>query len=175
MTFEELKTQLPLQGIKECTTWKQLFDLLKKSERLDLLHWGLLRLIDYTIIKANNLTRLLIKGDKTKKLISDILQISEQNKEGFTYSIETNEFLNSGYIVAYEETQNSFGVYGLTFVVSHAKYTEGILGGWFNTEDGNYYFDSCKRFTDKNKALTFAKETKQLAIFDLSTQTEIRL
>ena len=54
---------------------------------------------------------------------------------------------------------------------------EGYVGGWYNSEDGLYYFDSTKLFPDDDLkgAIRFGKENGQHSVFILSTYTDIPL
>lgn len=80
-----------------------------------------------------------------------------------------------GIAVSYAATQNSHSRDQLDKVVSHALQHEGYVGGWYNSEDGLYYFDSTKLFleNDLKGALQFGKENGQLSVFILSTYTDI--
>jgi len=60
-------------------------------------------------------------------------------------------------------------------VISHALEHGNVVGGWQNTENRKYYFDSNTVFTDKDEAIRFGKENRKIAIFDLDSLTEIRL
>ena len=50
-----------------------------------------------------------------------------------------------------------------------------IVGGWFNSENGEFYFDSCKLFKSLDEAKAFGKENHQIAIYDLTNLKEIIL
>lgn len=75
-----------------------------------------------------------------------------------------------GISVAYAETQNSHSHRQLRKVVSHALRHDGIVGGWFNSDDSLYYFDSTRLFPEDSliPALRFAKQNGQYAVFILS-------
>ena len=106
-------------------------------------------------------------------MISEILKIANQNPYGFTFNLKTKRFVKFGYSVAYKETQNSFGVEGLEKALKHALENDGIIGGWLNSENEKFYFDSIKIFKSKTDALEFARKNKQIAIFDLTNLIEI--
>lgn len=112
----------------------------------------------------------LIKMENT---IDRVWEYSKNNPFGFTINIETFRPVKFGYAAAYLETQNCFGKEGLRKVVSHAMRHEKIVGGWLNSENEMYYFDSIKIFRSLEKAIEFAKENKQIAIFDLTNMIEI--
>jgi fructokinase len=85
------------------------------------------------------------------------------------------EPVTKGISAAYFETQNSFGKESLNKVVEHAFNHEAIVGGWLNTDDSLYYFDSDKIFPDGEyvEAIAFAKENQQLSIYDLTNDSLI--
>lgn len=49
------------------------------------------------------------------------------------------------------------------------------FGGWYNSEDGQYYFDATMIFNTKAEALRAARANSQYAIYDLNNGEEIRL
>lgn len=104
-----------------------------------------------------------------------ILEIANQNPYGFTIQLPSLDFVSSGYSVAYEATQNSFDLKGLERVIEHAKANGNVIGGWLDEVSNLYYFDSCKIFFVLDEALSFAKENKQIAIFDLTNLKTIRV
>jgi fructokinase len=109
-------------------------------------------------------------------LLDAIKKIAERKPDGFTIRvIPSLKFLKSGYIAAYLETQNCFGDEGLKKVLKHALEHEGIVGGWKNSENKQYYFDSSKVFDNLEDAIKFAGENKQIAIFYLNEQKQIWL
>ena len=108
-------------------------------------------------------------------LIEAIQAIAEQNPLGFTVDLTTLKKVTKGISVAYIETQDSFGQDGLKRVLQHALGHEKKIGGWLNEEDGNFYFDSIRIFTDLEKAKRFGRENKQIAIFDLTHLRLIKL
>ncbi len=108
--------------------------------------------------------------------ISDkVWAFSQTHPDGFTIDIRTMTEPTEGIAVGYAATQNSHSRDQLDKVVSHALQHEGYVGGWYNSEDGLYYFDSTKLFpeNDLKGALLFGKENGQYSIFILSTCTDI--
>jgi len=74
-----------------------------------------------------------------------------------------------GFCVAYEETQNCFGMEGLKKAIIHAEDSgEGIVGGWYRQEDGKLYFDSVRLCGNLGNAVKFARLNEQYGIYDLS-------
>ena len=112
-----------------------------------------------------------------KHLIDRVWEYSKNNPDGFTLNIETMKPIKFGICVAYLDTQNSFDKQGLEQVINHALSHQKIVGGWLNIQNGFFYFDSVRIFknSEKQKAVEFAKQNKQLAIFDLTNLREIRI
>lgn len=110
-----------------------------------------------------------------KNLKSAIQRIAAQNPEGFTVELTTLKKVNQGIVVSYLETQNSFDDDGLEKVIQHALIHDRVVGGWLNEDNSKYYFDSCRVFTDREKAIEFGKENQQIAIFDIDKLELIKL
>ena len=108
--------------------------------------------------------------------ISDkVWAFSQTHPDGFTIDIRTMTEPTEGIAVSYAATQNCHSRDQLDKVVSHALQHEGYVGGWYNSEDGLYYFDSTKLFpeNDLKGALLFGMENGQYSVFILSTYTDI--
>lgn len=110
-------------------------------------------------------------------LIERVWEYSKNNPNGFTLNIETLTAVKFGIIVAFKDTQNSFGKQSLEHVIKHSLQNGKTVGGWLNEENGLYYFDSVKVFKNQElkEAIQFAIENEQLAIFDLTNLKEIRI
>ena len=102
---------------------------------------------------------------------------SQTHPDGFTIDIRTMTEPTEGIAVSYAATQNSHTRDQLDMVVSHALQHEGNVGGWYNSEDGLYYFDSTKLYpeNDLKGAIQFGKENGQHSVFILSTYTDVPL
>ena len=110
-----------------------------------------------------------------KQIIDRVLEYSKNNPNGFTLNIETFKPIKFGICVAFLETQNCFGTAGLELAISHALKHQKIIGGWLNEENKLYYFDSVKVFKQLKPAIEFAKQNKQIAIFDLTNFIQIEI
>jgi fructokinase len=108
-------------------------------------------------------------------LVNAIHEIAKKNPDGFTVEVPGLKPVTSGYVAAYAATQDCFGRKGLEKVVSHALEHGRVVGGWRNTENRKFYFDSDAVFTDKDAAIEFGRKNGQIAIYDLDSLTEIRL
>jgi len=101
----------------------------------------------------------------------------QTHPDGFTIDIRTMTEPAEGIAVSYAATQNSHSRNQLDKVVNHALQHEGYVGGWYNSENGLYYFDSTKLFpeNDLKGAIQFGKENDQYSLIILSTNTVIPL
>ena len=110
-----------------------------------------------------------------EQLFKAILAIAKENPDGFTVDLTTLKKITKGISVAYLETQDSFGEEGLKRVLNHALVHEKKIGGWLNEENGMFYFDSIRIFTNLEEAKRFGRENNQIAIFDISHLRLIKL
>jgi len=119
----------------------------------------------------------LINIEIMEKLTERVWEYSLNNPDGFTLNIETMKPIKYGISVAYLETQNNFGKESLKRVINHALKHNKTVGGWMDNESKLYYFDSVMIFKNNeiDKAIEFAKQNDQLAIFDLTNLKEIRI
>lgn len=107
-------------------------------------------------------------------MIEIILKIAEENPDGFTIELSTLDFVTSGIVVAYAETQDSFGRGGLERCIEHAQKHGGYIGGW-DSGEGNYYFDSVMIIYDRDEAIREGRKNGQIAIYDLDNAELIKL
>lgn len=114
---------------------------------------------------------------KQTAVLIALATIAINNKEGFTVNAETLQPVTRGYAVAVAGTQNSFGLEGLANVVKYVSNHPKVnaFGGWYNSENGMYYFDAVVIVKDLKDAKELGRANKQLAIFDLANLCEIRL
>ena len=114
---------------------------------------------------------------KQTTVLAALAAIAINNKEGFTVSAKTLQPVTTGYAVAVDDTQNSFGVEGLANVVRYVSDHPEInaFGGWYNTENNIYYFDATIIVNDLTAAKELGRINNQIAIFDLAKLEEIRL
>lgn len=114
---------------------------------------------------------------KQATLIAALTVIANTNKDGYTVNAATLQPVTAGYAVAVAATQNSFGSEGLARVVRYAKEHPEVnaFGGWYNSENGKYYYDATIIVEDLEKAIELGRANNQIAIFDLANMQEIRL
>lgn len=117
-----------------------------------------------------------MKRNDLKKLLA-IAAVAAANAEGFTINAATLAPVTTGYAVAVKDTQNSFGFAGMVEVYKYIQNHPEVnaVGGWFNSDNGLFYFDATIVVNDLSTALELGRANDQIAIFDLNTLTEIRL
>ena len=156
------------------------------------------RRLNNIIMKQNSLLRLMAivlvvamsmgliscsNNDKTvgqtdvSALADRVWEFSRTHPDGFTLDIRTMTEPTEGIAVSYAATQNSHSRSQLDKVVAHALQNDGFVGGWYNTTDGLYYFDSTRLFPESQlkEAIEFGKKNAQNSAFILSSSTEIPL
>ena len=118
-----------------------------------------------------------IEQSNVSVIADKIWTYSQSHPNGFTLDVRTMAEPKEGIVVAYADTQNSHSRDQLDKVVKHALKHDGYIGGWYNTDDSLYYFDSSRIFPEKSlkKAIKHGKKNGQLAIFILSSQTVVSL
>ena len=102
-----------------------------------------------------------------EQLLKQLQAIAEQNPHGFTVSLPDLKYVTHGWVVAKKETQNSFGIAGLTKVIEVAQLTTKTMGGW--KEGELFYWDAVMIFNEEEAATRAGKENEQLAIYQLET------
>lgn len=116
-------------------------------------------------------------NEKQSSVLIALATIAMNNKEGYTVNAKTLQPVTSGYAVAVADTQNSFGNDGLANVVKYVTEHPEVnaFGGWYNSENGQYYYDATVICNDIEEAKELGRINKQIAIFDLANLQEIRL
>ena len=110
-------------------------------------------------------------------LFSTLMAIASVHPMGFTIDSQNLSPVVSGYAVAVADTQNSFGRDGLRTVIKYAKKNKSVnaYGGWYDTESGFYYWDAVIVYNNLSDAIKAGRDNKQIAIYDLANNNEIRL
>jgi hypothetical protein len=103
-----------------------------------------------------------------KSLLNAIMDIANQNKEGFTLYLPSLEFVKHGWVIANAATQNQFGADGLETVLSFALQHNRILGGYCN-EDSIFQWDASIVEPNRMLAISLMILHHQDCIYNLST------
>ena len=116
-----------------------------------------------------------IEQSGVSQIADKIWAFSQSHPNGFTLDLRTMTEPKEGISVSYAATQNSHSRNQLDKVVNHAIQNDGYIGGWYNKENGLYYFDSTRLFPEDSlqEAIRFGKENGQLAVYVISSSTEI--
>ena len=119
----------------------------------------------------------LTNGSRVKTLSDSVWTYSISHPDGFTMDITTLTEPTEGVVVAYAATQGCHSRKQLNRVVRHAIRHDGYVGGWLDTADSLYYFDSSRIFPEDSldAAIRFGVKNKQIAIYVLSDGREVRL
>ncbi len=115
--------------------------------------------------------------DDAVAVAGQVWTFSQSRPEGFTLDLRTMTEPKQGIAVSYAATQGSHTREQLNSVVRHAMQHYGYVGGWLNSDDGNYYFDSTRLFgeTELKDAVAFGKANAQQTAYILSTSTSLPL
>ncbi|MCR4964128.1 MAG: hypothetical protein K6A41_00565 [Bacteroidales bacterium] len=119
--------------------------------------------------------RILTKD--VRAVADQVWSYSQKHPDGFTLELSTISEPQEGISVAYAATQGCHSRSKLNRVVRHALRHDGYVGGWLDTTDSLYYFDSTRIFPEDSldAALQFGAKNRQIAVFILSSGTEVRL
>ena len=102
-----------------------------------------------------------------QELVNVIYAMGQMYPDGFTIDLNTLRQPAEGIMVSYKETQNSFDRKSLPAVIRHARAHENLVGGWYNPENGKYYFDSTRSFPEDSlaAAVAFARANGQNTVY----------
>ncbi|MBO4906629.1 MAG: DUF1294 domain-containing protein [Bacteroidaceae bacterium] len=120
----------------------------------------------------NNVT---VEQNNISAIADKVWAFSQSHPKGFTLNIRTMTEPKEGIAVSYAETQNCHSRDQLETVIRHALQHDGYVGGWYNSEDSLFYFDSSHLFPESrlHDAIQFGIENHQHSVFILSSLTEI--
>ena len=137
----------------------------------------LLMVCSQVVLTACSAHDYTAESDSVKAIADKVWAFSQGHPDGFTLDIRTMTEPTEGIAVSYAATQNSHSRNQLDRVVGHALQHDGYVGGWYNGEDGLYYFDSTRLFPESSlgAAIAFGKENGQHSVFILSSYTDVPL
>ena len=143
-------------------------------------YWGLsliLTLCSATFLYACSNSDNAAGQDNVATIANKVWDFSQAHPDGFTLDIRTMTEPTEGVVVAYAATQGCHSRKQLGKVVRHALRHDGYVGGWLDTSDSLYYFDSSRLFPEDSlaAAIRFGIENGQIAVFVLSEGREVRL
>ncbi len=132
--------------------------------------------ITMILLWTNCSTNRVVTRD-VKTVADQVWTYSQTHPDGFTLELSTITEPHEGISVAYAATQGCHSRNKLNRIVRHALSNSGYVGGWLDTTDSLYYFDSSRLFPEDSldAAIRFGIENKQKAIYIISSGTEVRL
>lgn len=151
---------------------------------MEMKNFGRIHIAKFLVVMACGLlltacyshSRLVDEGG-VKAVADSVWTYSISHPDGFTMNLATMTEPTEGVVVAYAATQGCHSRKQLGRVVRHAIRHDGYVGGWLDTSDSLYYFDSSRLFPEDSldAAIQFGIENDQIAVFVLSQGCEIRL
>ena len=135
----------------------------------------ILALGNFTVLAVSECCDSPAEQEDVSNVADKVWAFSQTHPEGFTLNIRTMTEPTEGIAVSYAETQDCHSRNQLEKVVRHALHHEGFVGGWLNTENGLYYFDSSRLFPENSlkDAILFGKENGQHSAYIISNHTDI--
>lgn len=135
----------------------------------------ILALGSFTVLAVSECCDSPVEQEDVSNVADKVWAFSQTHPEGFTLNIRTMTEPTEGIAVSYAETQDCHSRNQLDKVVRHALHHEGFVGGWLNTENGLYYFDSSRLFPENSlkDAILFGKENGQHSAYIISNHTDI--
>lgn len=111
-----------------------------------------------------------------KELKANVVEVARMHPDGFTVDSLNCSVISEGFAVSVKETQNSHGIKGLERVIRYARENDiEAIGGWLNADNGKFYYDATRIFSNIEDAAAFAVKNEQLAFFDLKACKEYRI
>ena len=119
----------------------------------------------------------LATNKRVETIANQVWAYSMSHPDGFTVDIYSMTEPTEGIAVSYAATQGCHSREKLDYVITHAMKHNGYVGGWLDTTDSLFYFDSTRIFPEDSLAAAkkFGLENGQIAIFIISEGKEIRL
>ena len=147
--------------IRRCKFWVLAFMLMLTSQ-----------VVFSACINDNKTTTEMVTAIADK-----VWAFSQNHPDGFTLDIRTMTEPTEGVAASFLFTQGSHSREQLDKVVAHALEHEGYVGGWYNTDNGLYYFDSSCIFPESalEDAIKFGKENRQNSVYIISLNAEVPL
>ncbi len=143
-------------------------------------NWIYQWLLVITLVSSANILKACTQEDNHAQdnvaaIADQVWTFSQTHPDGFTLDIRTMTQPTRGIAVSYAATQDSHSRHQLDGVVRHALQHDGYVGGWLNSGDGLYYFDSTRLFAEDSlgAAISFGKKNNQQTAFILSSFTEV--
>ena len=107
-------------------------------------------------------------------MIDKLIQLSKIFKDGYTVQLKDNRLnqysnIDKPYIVSYKTIIKITGNNTPTYTNINLIPDNCIIGGWLDNDTNIYYIELNKVFKDRDKALIFAIQHNQKAIYNIKT------
>ena len=112
-------------------------------------------------------------SDRINTLLLERLRSIANRKQRFSYDVRGNSYVNSDLIAAYSVPNGKDGLPELETVLQHALDHDAIVSGYRDPVDGRIHYSSCRLFTDRHNAVTFAKAHGQTTVYNWNRWEEV--
>ena len=114
---------------------------------------------------------------QVRSVTDQVWAYGKTHPDGFTLDVRTMESPKKGIAVSYLDDSENPSKKEVRATMKHAIEHDGYVGGWADTQTGEYDFDSVKLFPEDSlsAAMSFAAANRQKAVFILSSGKEVRL
>lgn len=125
-------------------------------------------------------TRRVQSEEARKKTIEKVQNEIANNSEGFTIDPITGEFMTEGVAVGDAKGEVAVDLKGdrgaginqetIRKTIERALSNPiAAIGGWFNSENGQFYLDVSEVYDNRETAVRLGKKRKEFGVFDMST------
>ena len=108
-----------------------------------------------------------------KNSVTQISNLLISNPYGFTLNLNTRKLVSKGFAIADLNTQNNTNI---DKAIKYCKNNDiACVGGWIDYETNKTYIDAVHIVNDIETAIKLGRINKQIAIYDITNDKEIRL
>lgn len=112
-------------------------------------------------------------SERAQTLLIDRLRSIAARKQRFSYDVRGNSYVTSDLVAAYSVPKGKDGLPDLETVLQHALDHDAIVSGYRDPADGKMYYSSCRLFTDRHNAMTFARAHGQASYYNWNRWEEV--
>jgi hypothetical protein len=112
-------------------------------------------------------------SERAQTLLIDRLRSIAARKQRFSYDVRGNSYVTSDLIAAYSVPNGKDGIPDLETVLQHALDHDAIVSGYRDPADGKMHYSSCRLFTDRHNAMTFARAHGQASYYNWNRWEEV--
>ncbi|MBK7484200.1 MAG: hypothetical protein IPI72_15995 [Flavobacteriales bacterium] len=112
-------------------------------------------------------------SDRVFTLLIERLRAIASRKQRFSYDVRGNSYVNADLVAAYDVPVGKDGLPDLEVVLQHALDNDAVVSGYRDPADGKMWYSSCRIFTDRYNAVTFAKAQGKATVYNWNRWEEI--